>query len=80
LPIKNGWCYWNSDYCDNDFSSSHYWSSSLSDSIFAKKVSIDIYNRWGMNHDYKANASAIRCFKDSPKAPETLTLTFNQNG
>jgi hypothetical protein len=31
--------------------------------------------------DYtRVNGLSVRCFKDSPKAPQTLTVIFDENG
>ena len=35
---------------------------------------------YGGRDTVRADSVAIRCFKDSQKAPETLTLTFDENG
>jgi hypothetical protein len=57
----------------------YYWTSSLKNhtnghAFFSKDAKDTLTSK-----EYN-NALAVRCFKDSPNAPETLTYTFNQNG
>ena len=63
-------------------SNGYYWSSSQNGSsnnyrarylrLSSSRVDADSYG----NRTY---GNSVRCFKDSANAPETLTLTFNEN-
>ena len=60
----------------------YYWSSSPNSSYWndARRLSFNSSVVGTNNLFYRSNGFSIRCFKDSPKAPETLTLTFDGNG
>lgn len=64
-----------------------YWSSSpnnLSYRDWARRLALAEYSSSSStlnadNKNYRAYGNSLRCFKDSPKAPETLILTFDAN-
>jgi len=58
-----------------------YWSSSpdIATSNSAHYLYLYLSNVNASYNNSRAYGSSIRCFKDSSKAPETLTLTFNAN-
>jgi hypothetical protein len=72
----------------NQGSNGFYWSSSPNDSfVYPGNVrnlllgSSDVDTNVVTNSSFsRAFGLSIRCFKDSPDAPETLTITFDENG
>ena len=68
---------------NNQKNNSRYWSSSpTASSSHNSAYLLHLYSSSVLtkDNDYRANGYSVRCFKDSPKAPETLTLTFDKNG
>ena len=60
----------------------YYWSSSpdSESSNLAHYLILDSSNVGANAVDKRAYGFSVRCFKDHPDAPETLTLTFDENG
>ena len=60
----------------------YYWSSSpvSASSNSARNLYLNSSNVYANNNHYRANGLSVRCFKDSPDAPETKIITFNENG
>ena len=56
-----------------------YWSSSPTSS-FAYGLFLYSPGVFKINDGDRAATKSIRCFKDSPDAPETNIVTFNENG
>ena len=59
-----------------------YWSSSphSAGSYYARGLYLDSSSVNANGSNDRAIGYSVRCFKDSPDAPETLTLTFDENG
>lgn len=60
----------------------HYWSSSphSASSNRARYLRLNPSSVTTDNDYFRAYGFSVRCFKDSPDAPETLTITFDENG
>ena len=61
----------------------YYWSSSpygVDNPALARTLSLSSSYVSATSYDGRSYGYSLRCFKDSPNAPETLIYTFNQNG
>ena len=60
----------------------YYWSSSpyTASSSDARMLELDSQGVYSNMRYAAAAGHSVRCFKDSPNAPETLTVTFDENG
>lgn len=82
LP-RAGLRYYNSASIYDQESRGYYWSSSPYGSDnpnYARRLFLDSASVRVDNYYFRALGYSVRCFKDSPKAPETLILTFDING
>lgn len=66
----------------NQGSFGYYWSSSprSANSYRARSLYLSPSDVNASNTYYRANGYSVRCFKDSSYTPETLILTFDENG
>ena len=59
-----------------------YWSSSpgSASSDYARLFYLYSSYVYASSYSRRAYGFSVRCFKNSPEVPETLTLTFDENG
>ena len=81
LPLA-GYRIYSSAALSDQGSRTYDWSSSpySAGSINARLLYLDSSNVTADRNLDRARGYSVRCFKDSPDAPETLTITFDENG
>jgi len=81
LPFAGYRAHWNAVSYDQSYGGD-YWSSSprSENSTYARFLYMDSSTVQAHNLDFRTYGYSVRCFKDHPDAPATLTITFNQNG
>ena len=80
IPLANYRDYSTSSL--NNSSDGRYWSSSplLSSPYRARRLYIISSRINGDSYALRDFGTSVRCFKDSPNAPETKILTFQEHG
>lgn len=83
LPFAGGRSAYDA-FPDSQDNLGFYWSSSPFGSDYPGYAAILYLSSFEVNPYYdiysRARGFSVRCFKDSPDAPETLTITFDENG